>query len=73
MIKVQLSMPTYVPDAIKKIKRIFSGKPQYAPADHIPPKTGKIIQYSEPEDVMEALYKIQNHQNTDDSGDITIL
>ena len=55
LIKVQLSMPTYVPDAINKIKRIFSGKPQDAPAAHITPKFGKIIQYSEPEDIKEAL------------------
>ena len=57
MSKVQLSMPTYVPDAIKKIKHIFRGKLQDAPAAHLPPKFGEIIQYSEPEDIMEALQK----------------
>ena len=43
--KFQLSMPNDVPDAIKKIKHIFSGKPQDAPEAHITPKFGKIIQY----------------------------
>ena len=42
--RVQLSMPTYFPDAIKKIKNIFSVKTQDAPAAHLPPKLGKRIQ-----------------------------
>ena len=48
-------MPTYVPYEIKKIKHIFSGKPQDAPSAHIPPNFGEIIQYSEPEDIIETL------------------
>ena len=47
LIKIQLSMPIYVPNAIKKRKKI-NDKPQDAPAAHIPPKFGEIIQFSEP-------------------------
>ena len=53
----KLSMRTYVLDAIKKMKHIFSGKPQDSPADHIPQKFGEIIQYLEPDDITEALQK----------------
>ena len=57
-------MPTYVPYAIKKIKHIFSGKPQDTPASHITPKSSERIQYSETENITEALqqdeiYRIQ--------------
>ena len=55
--KFQLSIPEYVPDAIKKIKHMFSGKHQDAPAAHIPPKLGQKIQYSEPEEITDALDK----------------
>ena len=48
-------MLTFVPGTIKKIKHTFSSNPQDAPADHIPPKFGERIQYSELEDITEAL------------------
>ena len=53
--KVQLSMSTSVPDAINKIKHIFRGNTQDPPAAHITPKVGKRFQYSEPEDITDAL------------------
>ena len=43
--KVQLSMPKYVPEEIKKIKQILSVKQQDSPAVHIPKKCGEIVQY----------------------------
>ena len=55
MIKVQLSMPTLCPRAINKIKHSFRCKPQDAQTAHFLPNFGEIIQYSEPEDITEAL------------------
>ena len=52
-------MPNYVLDTIKKIKHIFSGNPEDSPTAHIPQKYGKRIQYSELEDITEALRKYE--------------
>ena len=59
MRKVQLYIPTYVPDSIKKIKHTFSGKPQNTLEAHIPLKLGERIQYSEPEDITETLQQYE--------------
>ena len=48
--KVHLSMPEYIPDALKRFKRERPNRIQNSPHKHIPPDYGAKQQFAQPED-----------------------
>ena len=53
--KVQLSMPNYAPEVLKRIGHIFSGKPEHSSAEHTPINYGSKVQYTKPDDISPIL------------------
>jgi hypothetical protein len=55
--KVHLSMPNYIPNALKRFKRMRPAREQLQPHPHVPPSYGAKIQYAKEEAIKATLGK----------------